>query len=125
MTQETLKERLAKIIGYGGRCRHDVSRDANEYWDHIGEETREQHLHQAEAVLRSGQLVALDDPKVISLSDAAQCLLCLLNMSSGEPEVTREQAKALWDAASDAKGYTAVRGFLEAVVELGKEEADD
>ena len=53
----------------------------------------------------------------LTVAQAAQVLLDLLNMRGGHHEgMTREDAQKLWDAASDKHGYAAVSGFLSAMI---------
>ena len=47
----SLREKLAKEIAFAGRCQHDVSRDAQDFWDHSGEDWRGSFLRQANAIL--------------------------------------------------------------------------
>lgn len=46
---------LAKEIAFAGRCRHDSSADAEDYWEHTLTEGRETHLKQAKGAITAIQ----------------------------------------------------------------------
>lgn len=47
----SLREKIAKEIAFAGRCWHDVSRGAQDFWDHTEEGGRRVFLRQADAIL--------------------------------------------------------------------------
>lgn len=44
-------EQMAKTIAFAGRCQHDVSKDADEFWRNIHEEARDRYRTMAVAAL--------------------------------------------------------------------------
>ena len=56
------------------------------------------------------------------IRDSAQTLLDMLNMRSGHPDVSNEDAQAMWDAAFRESGFSAVKGFLHACVDVHAKE---
>lgn len=48
-------EKAAQAMAFAGRTRHDQSRDASEFWENIGYETRLMHISCARAALSAAE----------------------------------------------------------------------
>lgn len=46
-------DKIAKEIAFAGRCKHDVSKDAQEFWDNTAEASRNVFLRQADAAIKT------------------------------------------------------------------------
>lgn len=51
MTYLSLRDKLAREIGFSGRDRNDMCETADEFWHHSGEELRGKFYRQADAIL--------------------------------------------------------------------------
>lgn len=46
-------DKIAKEIAFAGRCKHDVSKDVQEFWDNTAEASRNVFLRQADAAIKA------------------------------------------------------------------------